>query len=195
MTTLIDRRQSVGFDPVLLDAGRYSALAPQMRGRGARNNQSGRYERQARALFDDGWETLEELPPLKTTVFIERRSRSHPQPIARYFLRPLDQSLSRLRAWLFLLLCEAHPRLYGPVAGPRFRKQAVRQDQCGGTAAHRIVGTGLCAQRHGARLQHRSLSADRARIPNHRQVLEAFQIQSSGGHRRKSALVTHVSMF
>lgn len=71
MTTLIDRRQSVGFDPALLGAGRYSALAPQMRGRGARNNQPGRYERQARALFDDGWETLEELPPLKTTVFIE----------------------------------------------------------------------------------------------------------------------------
>ncbi len=71
MTTLIDKRQSAGFDPALLAAGRYAALAPQTRGRGARNNQSGRYERQIRALFDDGWEALEDLPPLKTTVFLE----------------------------------------------------------------------------------------------------------------------------
>jgi len=31
----------------------------------------GRYERHGTALFDDGWQTLEELPPLKTTVFEE----------------------------------------------------------------------------------------------------------------------------
>ena len=71
MTTLIDRRQSAGFDPALLGGGRCSALAPQTRGRGARTNQPGRYERQARVLFDDGWEALEDLPPLKTSVFLE----------------------------------------------------------------------------------------------------------------------------
>ena len=38
------------------------------RGRGAQSNASGRYEPLARIAFDDGWRTLDELPPLKTTV-------------------------------------------------------------------------------------------------------------------------------
>ncbi len=84
------------------------------------------------ALFDDGWETLEDLPPLKTHgVRRNAEEDHHHQRFARYFLRPVDQSLSRLRAWLQLLLCPADPRLYGSVAGARFRKQAVRQDQRG----------------------------------------------------------------
>ena len=68
MTTLIDKRQSTGFDPAILGIGRYQALA---RGRGSRNNLSGRFEKQARAFVDDGWDTLDELPPLKTTVIEE----------------------------------------------------------------------------------------------------------------------------
>ena len=71
MPILIDNRQSTGLDPAVLGAGRYTALAPQMRGRGARNNQSGRFEKLGRALFDDGWDALEDLPPLKTSVFTE----------------------------------------------------------------------------------------------------------------------------
>jgi len=38
------------------------------RGRGAQSNGSGRYEPLARIAFDDGWRTLDELPPFKTTV-------------------------------------------------------------------------------------------------------------------------------
>ena len=38
------------------------------RGRGAQSNASGRYEAEAREAFDDGWRSLEELPPFKTTV-------------------------------------------------------------------------------------------------------------------------------
>ncbi|HEY4142672.1 MAG TPA: PA0069 family radical SAM protein [Pseudolabrys sp.] len=38
------------------------------RGRGAQSNASGRYEPVARVAFDDGWRTLDELPPFKTTV-------------------------------------------------------------------------------------------------------------------------------
>jgi DNA repair photolyase len=38
------------------------------RGRGAHSNASGRYEQEARVAFDDGWQSLEELPPFKTTV-------------------------------------------------------------------------------------------------------------------------------
>ena len=38
------------------------------RGRGTLSNTSGRYEPIARIAFDDGWQSLEELPPFATTV-------------------------------------------------------------------------------------------------------------------------------
>ncbi len=41
------------------------------RGRGAQSNATGRYEPQARVAFDDGWRSLEELPPFKTTVSVD----------------------------------------------------------------------------------------------------------------------------
>lgn len=42
------------------------------RGRGAGLNMSGRFEQQAREVFDDGWESLEDLPPFKTEVQVEK---------------------------------------------------------------------------------------------------------------------------
>jgi DNA repair photolyase len=42
------------------------------RGRGAGLNPSGRFEPLRREVFDDGWQTLEELPPFKTEVQIEK---------------------------------------------------------------------------------------------------------------------------
>ena len=41
------------------------------RGRGALSNATGRYEPLARVAFDDGWQSLEELPPFKTTVSVD----------------------------------------------------------------------------------------------------------------------------
>ncbi len=41
------------------------------RGRGAQSNASGRYEAEARVAFDDGWQSLEELPPFQTTVAVD----------------------------------------------------------------------------------------------------------------------------
>ncbi|MGL4528559.1 MAG: PA0069 family radical SAM protein [Aestuariivirga sp.] len=55
----------------MLGAGRLTALAGQARGRGAAINMSGRFERLSRALYDDGWNSLEELPPFRTEVFEE----------------------------------------------------------------------------------------------------------------------------
>lgn len=43
-----------------------------VRGRAAGINPSGRYEPVSRHVFDDGWESLEELPPFKTEVQVER---------------------------------------------------------------------------------------------------------------------------
>src|SRR5947207_5165756 len=41
------------------------------RGRGAQSNASGRFEAEARLAFDDGWRSLDELPPFKTTVAVD----------------------------------------------------------------------------------------------------------------------------
>src|SRR4051794_22052541 len=41
------------------------------RGRGAQSNATGRYEAEARVAFDDGWQSLEELPPFKTIVAVD----------------------------------------------------------------------------------------------------------------------------
>jgi DNA repair photolyase len=72
MPTLLDNRPSVSFDPAVTGVGRLTALPQQMRGRGARNNEKGRYEKNGISFFDDGWESLADLPPLKTTIFEEQ---------------------------------------------------------------------------------------------------------------------------
>src|SRR6202162_5615789 len=41
------------------------------RGRGALSNASGRYEPKARVGFDDGWQSVEDLPPFATTVTVD----------------------------------------------------------------------------------------------------------------------------
>ncbi|HTK14235.1 MAG TPA: PA0069 family radical SAM protein [Xanthobacteraceae bacterium] len=41
------------------------------RGRGVNSNASGRYEATARIAFDDGWRSIEDLPPFETTVTVD----------------------------------------------------------------------------------------------------------------------------
>jgi DNA repair photolyase len=53
-----------------------SVGAERRRGRGAASNASGRYEPLSRVVFDDGWESLEELPPFKTFVQEERARKA-----------------------------------------------------------------------------------------------------------------------
>lgn len=59
------------------------------RGRAARTNKSGRFERESRELVDDGWGSVDDLPPIKTEVQIERaqsvitRNRSPEIPFDR----------------------------------------------------------------------------------------------------------------
>jgi DNA repair photolyase len=45
--------------------------AERRRGRGAHSNATGRYEPIARVAFDDGWQSLDDLPPFKTTVTVD----------------------------------------------------------------------------------------------------------------------------
>lgn len=60
------------------DAARAQRVAvdkERRRGRGAVSNPSGRFEPQARIDLDDGWRSLEELPPFKTEVTEEAARR------------------------------------------------------------------------------------------------------------------------
>ncbi|MEM8686437.1 MAG: hypothetical protein AAGF81_03845, partial [Pseudomonadota bacterium] len=49
-----------------------TAVGKMTRGRGARTNVSGRFETNKRLLFDDGWQSLEDQPAIKTEVFEEQ---------------------------------------------------------------------------------------------------------------------------
>jgi DNA repair photolyase len=65
-----------GLDPalaehVLAESGARVA-EERRRGRAAGVNPSGRFESWSREVFDDGWNTLEELPPFRTEVQVER---------------------------------------------------------------------------------------------------------------------------
>ncbi len=42
------------------------------RGRGALSNAAGRFEPHAREAFDDGWQRLDDLPPFRTSVTVEK---------------------------------------------------------------------------------------------------------------------------
>jgi DNA repair photolyase len=50
-------------------------LTERRRGRGAASNLTGRFEKEVREAFDDGWEGLGELAPFKTEVRIEHAKR------------------------------------------------------------------------------------------------------------------------
>lgn len=54
-----------GMTDAVVEAGR-------RRGRGAVSNATGRFEPAARIAFDDGWQSLEDLPPFRTEVTAER---------------------------------------------------------------------------------------------------------------------------
>ncbi len=58
-------------EPLDQDGGEPSAalITEELRrGRGARSNRSGRFERETREVVDDGWQSLEDLPPFRTVV-------------------------------------------------------------------------------------------------------------------------------
>ncbi|MBB2796079.1 UNVERIFIED_ORG: DNA repair photolyase [Rhizobium pisi] len=58
-------------DAMIMSSG-LRVEAERRRGRGAGLNPTGRFEAMQRESFDDGWQTLEELPPFKTEVQIEK---------------------------------------------------------------------------------------------------------------------------
>jgi len=59
---------SLSPEPASLNADPLAIADSRRRGRGAATNRSGRFEPLSREGFDDGWDSLEDLPPLKTEV-------------------------------------------------------------------------------------------------------------------------------
>ena len=117
--------------------------AARRRGRGAQSNASGRYESVARIAFDDGWQSLEELPPFQTTVISRLHAKDHhAQRFARHFVRPLDQSLSRLRARLRLLLRAARRM---PISG--CRRDWISSPSCSRSPKRRSCSNANCRHR------------------------------------------------
>src|SRR5262249_19738454 len=60
---------------VIVDAGRTQPGRQvddsRWRGRGAQSNATGRFEPRVTIAFDDGWQSLEDLPPFRTEVAID----------------------------------------------------------------------------------------------------------------------------
>ena len=79
MTTIVNLAETV-FEPGLTAAEAESRMAAvglrpaaeRRRGRGAGLNFSGRFEMKTREVFDDGWNSLDDLPPFKTEVQVEK---------------------------------------------------------------------------------------------------------------------------
>lgn len=71
MATLMDMRPSPGLDMGALGTGKLTSLPQLERGRGARSNPDNRFDALSKSYVDDGWDTLGELPRLKTEIFTE----------------------------------------------------------------------------------------------------------------------------
>jgi hypothetical protein len=122
------------------------------RGRGTLSNASGRYEPIARIAFDDGWQSLEDLPPFQTTVSVDATrkiiTRNNSPDIS------FDRSINPYRGCEHgCVYCFARPT-------HAYLGQAVREAGRAATAGARTVGARLRAANDSDWHQHRPLPAD-----------------------------------
>ena len=71
MATLMDMRASSDLHPGITGTGKFTSLPQLERGRGARSNPEGRFETFSETYVDDGWDSLSDIPRLRTEVFTE----------------------------------------------------------------------------------------------------------------------------
>jgi DNA repair photolyase len=71
MATLLHMNRSSGLDIAALGTGKLTSLPQLERGRGARSNETSRFDQRSAEFIDDGWDTLAELPRLRTEIFTE----------------------------------------------------------------------------------------------------------------------------
>ncbi len=127
---------------------RESVDAERRRGRGATINPSGRFEPISRHVFDDGWQTIDELPPFKTEVQVEK-----PRTIITRNESPdisFDRSINPYRGCEHgCVYCFARPShaYMGMSPGLDFETQAVRQAGRGKAAGARALQAWLRSRR------------------------------------------------
>ena len=150
------------------------------RGRGAQSNDSGRFEAEARVAFDDGWQSLDELPPFKTTVAVDTArkviTRNNSPDIG------FDRSINPYRGCEHgCVYCFARPThaYLGLSPGLDFESKLFAKPDAPAAAGKGAGGAGLRTAHDRDRHQHRSLSADRARAEDH-----ARYSRSAGARRR-----------
>lgn len=71
MPTVMDMRPSPGLSPDMLGTGKLTRLPQIERGRGAAINPAGRFETFSETFVDDGWDSLQDIPRLRTEIFTE----------------------------------------------------------------------------------------------------------------------------
>ena len=110
-----------------------------IKGRGSLSNPAGRFDKTTCVAVDDGWEPVEDesfpSPDPRTEFFPDRtRNIIATNQVPRHPLRPVDQSLQGLRAWLHLLLRPADPCVSRSVARTGLRIEDFLQNRAGGAA-------------------------------------------------------------
>ena len=132
------------------------------------SNASGRYEPIARIAFDDGWQSLEELPPFKTTVQVDATrkiiTRNESPDIS------FDRSINPYRGCEHgCVYCFARPThaYLGLSPGLDFESKLFMKPDAPELLERELSATELFAAHHRDRHQYRSLSADREAIRDH----------------------------
>ena len=138
------------------------------RGRGAQSNASGRFEPEARVAFDDGWQSLEELPEFKTSVSIDTArkviTRNNSPDIS------FDRSINPYRGCEHgCIYCFARPThaYMGLSPGLDFESKLFMKPDAPELLERELSAARLLAAHHRDRHQHRSVPADRAALRNH----------------------------
>ena len=140
-----------------------------IKGRGALSNAAGRFARHERepdrdALGRSGGSQWRR-PAAAGDDTARRYSAQHhrAQPLSGPAVRPIDQSISRLRARLHLLLRARHSLLPRSVAGAGLRDADLLQTECARVVARRAGRARLHREPDRARHEYGSLPARRAR--------------------------------
>ncbi len=162
------------------------------RGRGAQSNATGRYEAEARVTFDDGWQSLEELPPFQTTVALDTArkviTRNDSPDIG------FDRSINPYRGCEHgCVYCFARPThaYLGLSPGLDFESKLFAKPDAPELLEKELGGAGLRSADDCDRDQHRPVSAIERERKIMRGILEVLERTSHPvGIVTKSALVT-----
>ncbi len=152
----------------LTELQRQRGLLGGLKGRAANTNPAGRFEPISRHVFDDGWQTLDELPPFKTEVYEEK-----PKTIITRNTSPdisFDRSINPYRGCEHgCIYCFARPThaYMGLSAGLDFESKLFAKAAMRPTAGSRAFENFVPAKHDRHWHEYRSLSANRETAADH----------------------------